>query len=530
MVLVVLGAAGVLAARAGPAVAGWMQTEVNAMPSGRPKRVVARLLALLIPAASGVARPPASGPLPPPRPATFGVNLPEVRYFSSNVPFANLLMGSGWLNAHWSDLAEQYQDADGNILSLPPGEQVQRFVPIPPTGPEGIEVHCTFTGSGTLGLAGAGRMLASGAGSLRFRIANQRGKEDRPWLTLSDVDPHRPPRNLDCREAGLPAAARFRPGFLRTVTGYGVVRFMDWQNANANAAVNWTARHTPAGTRVDRADGVAIEDMLALVREVGADPWFVMPWNADDAYVAGFAKLARAGLPAGRHVYVEVGNEVWNTGFPVGRQSLKEGQERHLGADDRAAAMGRYAQRTAEVMRIWEAAFADRRQALVRVLATQQVDPQTAEAALSFPGTAAHVDALATSAYFGDTLGGTGHTREDVLARLGAAIPVTLGQVAANRRVAAAHGKRFVAYEGGEGLQLPAEPALLDRLQHDPAQYGLVRRFLAGWRGQVGDTLCLFNSVSRPSTYGSWGLSAWENETPAEAPKARAVRDALTAR
>lgn len=527
VMLAVLCMTGALVLARRPAALGWMRTEMNTMLPGRLKRVIIRMLALLVPASASVAQPTATVDTPVPRAANLGVNLPEVRYYSSNVPFANLVMGSGWLDARWAPLAARYRDGDGNIVSLP-ADGAQRFIAVPPTGPEGVEVRCTFTGSGTLGVA-VGRMLAAGPGSLRFRTVNQRGKEDRPWLTLKDVDPRRPMRDLDCREAGTPAVARFRPHFLDTVRGYGVIRFMDWQNANANEPVTWATRNRPGGTLLER-DGVAVEDMLALVRELDADAWFVMPWNADDTYIAGFAQAIRAALPPGRHVYVEAGNEVWNLGFPVGRQALKEGRERGLGGTDREAAMHRYAQRTIEVMRIWERAFAGREQALVRVLATQQVVPETAQAALGYADTAAHVDALATSAYFGETYGGTADTRESVLAKLAAAVPATLAQMTVNRRIAASYGKRFVAYEGGEALSLPAQPALLDKLQHDAVQYDLVKRFLTGWRDGGGDTLCLFNSVARPGPFGAWGLAAWENETPAEAPKMRAAREALSAR
>lgn len=114
---------------------------------------------------------------------------------------------------------------------------------------------------------------------------------------------------------------RFRPAFIASLRGYGVIRFMDWQNANANQTVGWRNRHTPAGNRLDR-DGVSIANMLALVRELGADPWFAMPWNTDPDYVNRFARMTRSNLPPGRHppgrhVYVKVGNKVWNTGFPV---------------------------------------------------------------------------------------------------------------------------------------------------------------------------------------------------------------------
>ena len=373
-------------------------------------------------------------------------------------------------------------------------------------------------------------MISSSPGQIRFSLVNLATARLLPYLIVSKVDPARPLRDLDCRQAGLAPTARFRPEFLRTLQGYGVIRFMDWQNANDNNAVHWAERHGPGGNRVDK-DGVAIEDMLTLARELGADPWFVMPWNADNEYIAGFARLVRERLPAGRHVYVEVGNEVWNGGFAVARQAVAEGRQRGLATGEMEAGMRRYAQRTGEVMPLWEAAFAGAdRTRLVRVMSTQHTYHETAQVALGFAGAAAHVDALATAPYFGTTLGGTGNTRESVLAHLADDVSATLKDAVANRRTAAGFGKRYIGYEGGEGLALPAQAALSDQMQHDPAQYDLYRRYLAAWRRDVGDILCLLTSVASAGPGGAWGLAITEDETPAQAPKLHAVRDAIAAR
>ena len=517
LIVTILGAmalvAAVVAVQRNPAL-------VDRLPSNRLRHAVFAILGRVVPASSGLSRR-----LPPPPATVIGMNAPEIRYYSASVPFANLVMGADWLDSRWQPLADAHQDANGNVRSLPADGVALRFLSVPPTGPAGSEVRCTFRGSGTLSLAGGGETIATTPNVLRIRLTNARGRPASPWLVLRDVDPRRPLHDLDCREAQIPRAARFRPAFLATLRGYGVIRFMDWQNANANQPVTWRDRHTPAGNRLDR-DGVAIEDMLALVRELGAAPWFVMPWNADADYIAGFARLARAQAPTGRPVYVEVGNEVWNTGFPVGRQAVAEGRARSLGPDDRQAGMRRYAERTVEVMRPWEAAFAGRG-GLVRVLATQHVLPETAEIALAYRDTAAHVDAVATAPYFGTTLGGTGNSRASSLAALAAILPVAIGQAVDNRRVALRYGKRYIGYEGGQSLVLPAQPALLEQLQHDPAMYHLYRRYLAAWRTNVGDTLCLLTSVAPPATSGAWGLAAREDDTLAQAPKLRAVREAL---
>ena len=467
--------------------------------------------------------PGAGQTLPPPRPATIGVNLAEIRYYSSTAPFANLAIGSEWNDTGWRHLTEEHQDKDGNLLSVPADGKVTRFLLVPPTRPEGFDARCTFTGAGTLDVQGIGRPAKAGPHSVSFHLVNERGKQTFPWLVVTGFDPAHPLRDLDCRDVRVDRAARFRPEALRPLRDFRVIRFMDWQNANMNGAISWRDRHVPGALRVDR-DGVSIEDMLALVRELDVDPWFVMPWNADDDYITRFAQIVRAQLPAGRSVYVEVGNEVWNGGFPVAQQAIKEGVARGLSTNPGEAGLRRYAQRTAEVMRLWEAGFAGR-SSLVRVLATQHEVPWTAETALGFADVASHVDALATAPYFGTTVNGTGNTRESGLAVMEKALPATLEAVTANRRVAAAHGKRYIGYEGGPSLALPAQKDLLALIQHDQALYGLTQRLLTGWARDGGDVLCLFNSVSRSSEWGMWGLAAWENETPAEAPKLRAARD-----
>ena len=437
---------------------------------------------------------------------------------------------SDWLNEKWAHLPNDYQDSDGNIVSLPVSEVANRFLTIPPTGPAGIEVRCTWSGSGSLKLWGGGQALVYGTNRITFRVANRHGADGPPpWLALTNVDSRRPFRDLDCRETTLAATARFRPEFVQTLRGYGVIRFMDWQNANANAPVTWATRHHVGGNRLIEADGVPVETMMALANEVGADPWFVMPWNADDDYIAKFAQGVARLLPAGRHVYAETANEVWNDGFPVARQAVKEGQERKLGNSVMEAGMRRYAQRTVEVMRPWEAAFAGR-SGLVRVLSTQHVWADTARTALSFGDTARHVDALATAPYFGVTLGGTGNSRDLVVARLSFELDKALVEATANRAVATAFGKRYLAYEGGEGLSLPAQKELTEQMQYDPVQFDLYQRYLAGWRRDGGDVLCLYTSIMRPAGNGAWGLAAWEDETTAQAPKLRAVKEAMAAR
>lgn len=96
------------------------------------------------------------------------------------------------------------------------------------------------------------------------------------------------------------------------------------------------------------------------------------------------------------------------------------------------------------------------------VMSTQHVLPETAAIAFAYRDTVAHVDALATALYFGTTRGGTSKTRDSSPTVLSANLPVSTEQAIDNRRVTVRHNKRYIAYEGGQGLVLPAHVRLLE--------------------------------------------------------------------
>ena len=176
---------------------------------------------------------------------------------------------------------------------------------------------------------------------------------------------------------------------------------MEWQNANANPAGRWGKRTSDKAMIHSGEDGVALEHMMELVRETGADPWFTIPWNADEEYVRNFAKHVRANLPRERKVYVELGNEIWNDSFPAGIQARREGLAMGLSTNAYEAQLRRYAQKSAWMLRIWTRAFADRPSQLVRVVSSQNVSTWPSETILSYRDTAKFVDALAVAPYFG---------------------------------------------------------------------------------------------------------------------------------
>jgi hypothetical protein len=467
-------------------------------------------------------------------PTGVGVNLTHVRYYSDDRQFANLVIGAEWKisapRAGNAPAVDPEVDPDGNLLRLPAGARAGRRLTMPDTGPRGEEFVCSYSGEGNVSIRGSARMIGQSQGRLRFMAIQNWQKPPSIFFSIDSMNAAHPIRDVDCREASMPHNLRFAPTFISELKGYKVLRFMDWQNTNANQAVAWGQRRKPTSSETD-ADGISIEDMMEVTNAVGADPWFSMPWNADAAYVEGFAKRVHDLLPPGRKVYVEVGNEVWNWSFSSTKQASREGQAKGLSADAGKARLFRYAERTVEVMRIWERVFADRK-GLVRVAATQNTLPAQVRQVLGYKDTAAHIDAVATAPYFPVRMGREPEAADvdSVFRLLDARVDEALGKAKSNKAEAAAFGKRYIAYEGGQhvaGKGKGGDLALMQQVQRDPRMYGLYKKYLDGWKAQIGDVLCLLTSIARINEAGGWGLREHTGAPLDESPKQRAVSEAL---
>jgi len=142
--------------------------------------------------------------------------------------------------------------------------------------------------------------------------------------------------NLRIYLPGFPdnGSVTFTPSFLNLVRKFGIIRFMDWIDANKNPLVNFDDRVTPAHASYnltvgsnDLPDldftgpmrGVAIEHMVQLCNEADTDMWINIPARATDDCVRQMLLLIRnggggfAGLEPDRRLYIEYGNEVWNS-------------------------------------------------------------------------------------------------------------------------------------------------------------------------------------------------------------------------
>jgi hypothetical protein len=145
-------------------------------------------------------------------------------------------------------------------------------------------------------------------------------------------------------------------------------------------------------------NGVALEYMIALANELDADPWFNMPYQADDGFVRAFATLVRDQLEPGRTAYIEWSNETWNAGWGFETFAWVTDQlQRPENADLNGDRWALVARETRRDFGIWSEVFAGQSNRIVRVVAGQQANSWIAGQIASNMG--GQFDAISAAAY-----------------------------------------------------------------------------------------------------------------------------------
>lgn len=466
-----------------------------------------------------------------------------------------------------------------------------------------------FDGDGDARPAGRYVVLYDGKGTLEYSLAGKRvAGESRPGrdvvevsadakasllISLRATDPKNHLRNIRvlppggvceqaadtvvpgpaaCRDGGrgsfvpfekLLASQRWHPRYLKDLTGFRALRFLDWTRTNDSKLVSWNDRPRMESAVWSGEHGVPVEAMVDLANASRTDPWINLPTRADDDYARQFARTVKSQLARPRTLYLEYGNEPWNYAFSNSHWIKDQvatrwpGGRAPAGQDAYTLAANWYAWRAAHLCGIVKAEFgADA--ARVRCVANAQAaNPWNADQVLACPLAAPVLgkpcnkifDGLAVAPYFGGYLadakahelgsswlrepdGGLTRLFDEILAqRDGKAVPpplqgrVTegaakgaLSQAAAwivgAKAVADRHGLPLLAYEGGQHLTLPPGPLddnwlkLLIAANRDPRMGQAYARHLADWRSAGGQLFMFYSHVSRPGPYGFWGLKS----------------------
>ena len=305
-------------------------------------------------------------------------------------------------------------DANGWITDLPSGvDRVETFI-------------LTEMPAGTSYTAGAYRLSYDGAGEINVHgaeIISQANGEI--WfnytptgsgmvtISITETDPQNTGnylRNIEVvKQEHIPAFEAgeiFNPLWLDVIRDAHALRFMDWQETNNSEIETWADRPTP-GT-YSYTEGVPLEVMVALANATGTEPWFNMPWNADEAYIRNFATYVRDNLNTDLRAHFEMSNEVWNWMFEQAREASADAQER-FGQDLGDGWMQEYGARAAGMASVLDTVYAGSEDQLVKVIATHTGWPGLEESILQAPNWQALSPANAAPYLSFDTYAITGY-------------------------------------------------------------------------------------------------------------------------
>jgi hypothetical protein len=390
------------------------------------------------------------------------------------------------------------------------------------------------------------------------------GRGMRLTIANPDTDPSAPARTIRNIQVLAPNAAPNEPNhglvhhpvFAERLAPFGVVRYMGPMQANQNSVTTWENRAKVTDERYSRSTGVPVEHMVTLSNQTRSDPWFTMPYQADDNYIRQFAQYVKENLDPSLKVYVEYGNEVWAAGTP---------------ANDRLRSMVppdqpswtwyvQWANETARTFNIWHEVFEDQKDRVVRVAAAQEVNrwvsPRFYEALNG------NFDAVAIAAYIG---GGGGYNssttpedifnvmrqqmadRLDTTPRTGEPAAVDpnadgyllgdsqpKGRWAYHKALADYFSNSLgreiplLAYEGGQGLEPGHANAswynAFLQVQRDPEMRKLYEELLDGWINELGADLFLqYNYTRAIDGQAAYGALEYQTQPITDAPKYQAL-------
>lgn len=345
----------------------------------------------------------------------------------------------------------------------------------------------------------------------------------------------------------------FTDPFVALVGKFHALRFMAWMYIHQNPLVTWDQRRKPGQANAGDVTingrtgylGNVLEDAVLLCNTVNADLWINVPVCADNDYVTKLARLIRYGtdaagnpytatttnpvhppLNSGLKVYVEYGNEIWNTNYKFKCYGWVKQQSDAIlgppydhpidfdGESDPTTLMARYsAWKTVEISKIFRQVFGDSammsrvRPALMGQLGGNWLNPRelpwleafysTARPAGDpFPNTSPvpvsyHIYCAGGSAYYG----ANDETNADPNVYLaptnypGTAFYNNTGLDALRAKN---HGLKRVAYEGGLDLSGKFTDALRKTLNADPRIQDFMETFHDEWTATGGDLLMYF--------------------------------------
>ncbi|MBW8888730.1 MAG: hypothetical protein JF616_13315 [Fibrobacteres bacterium] len=332
----------------------------------------------------------------------------------------------------------------------------------------------------------------------------------------------------------LNTSKTFTDAFLSALRGanFSAIRFMDFLASNDRepaypAVLEWAQRKTRQDASqaplpvLGRNEGGAWEYVAQIANESKRDAWINVPVSATTDYVQHLAALLKDSLDPSLNIYVESGNEVWNSGFI--QQAYNLAQAKAKGIDEQ----NNHARRTIELAQIFQGVFGSAAMNhRVRVVLCSHapmlkwwVEPMLQYIQKTFGAPADYLYAIACQGYF-DLPATAG---QGVPAILAAAKTSITGQIdetggvnEAGRMQWIAKAKAwnlpggFLIYEGGPSEAIGDTTNVARRImaERDSGMGELLKYNYGAAFLDLGGTLAMqFTLSSGYTRYGCWGLT-----------------------
>ena len=503
-----------------------------------------------------------------------GTNLNGIHYYSSQQPFLDEFKSSkSWFtqtNGTWDTKEDDLLDLDdqGWVKSLPGSTEEAEFTKVS---------SLLFRTHGSY-LPGKYVVLYEGEGNIEYKFDAEKIEElstegrdvievvepstEGILLSITSTDPDRTGdyiRDIKVVPEADESNAEteiFNPAFLEKIEPFGTLRFMDWMRTNDSTQKEWADRPKPEDVRYSTSAGAPVEIMVELANETDTNPWFTIPHQATDEYVANFAQYVKDNLEPELDVYVEYSNEVWNSQFDQHHWVKEQAEQEWPDSSDSefTNTIDWYSKRTTEIVGIWDETFNEESERVIGVMAAQASNDWTGQRALNYEWSDSDlshedtgIDAIAIAPYFGDYIGG--RNNEDILESWtkerdggvgkvlqeikeggllengveGGALEKAYGHISDYAELADKKGLDLLAYEGGQHLvgvggvqDNEAITELLINANRNGEMAPIYGKYLNEWFDRGGDLFVNFSDIEKPSKHGSWGVlgSVYQSNSP----------------
>lgn len=419
----------------------------------------------------------------------------------------------------------------------------------PPT-----ETYPSFIGTYSLSFDGKADVLAYVQGSVKNLVYDAASNKTTADVVITAADGQLSllfkkvvggVRNLKLLRPGYKGSTQiFTNEFLAAIKSFACLRCMDMLKTNDTTVTSWFDRTTVTnptqntenpGVSPKQWGGVAWEYLIELANVSGKDLWINIPYGADSNYWTQLATLLKATLKPGIHVYVEYGNELWNTGFNATAanqvQAVKDANSTNPGLKWNGQANQYYwgyrraGYQTYLISKAFSAVYGSAWQSTIRmVLPNQFANPYITEDVLAYlaanaAAPATFLYAIGGAPYYGSGAGVYNNVA-DIMAELQAgqkSIIASMAGPAYNggdatyvttfKALADYYGLQVVAYEFGPQMSDQTAAALDEQASNDPGQGPLITTIVNAMKS-AGYALACYYTLATPPTNrasGQWG-------------------------